>query len=380
MCFGIVNVDPTIKEQVMTGMSVRWRPAVISLGTALVVLAGAGACAKSEDSGTPTATGGNSAGAQVVQSAAPGVPTCTLEQFGGSKIDLKTAKVGFSQSEKEANPFRIAETQSIKDEAAKLGIPAANLQTTNANSQFNKQISDVEQMIDSGVQLLVIAPLNSDGWDSVFAKASAKKVPIITVDRKINATPCKDYLTFIGSDFAEQGKRAADEMAKAMGNKGKVAILLGAAGNNVTTLRTSGFKDEIAKVAPDIKIVFEQTGNFAREDGQKVTEQLLQSNPDINGIYGENDEMALGAITALKGAGKKAGDVKVVSIDGTKGAVQAIVDGWASAVVESNPRFGPLSFATAQSFFGGDPVGQDIIIQDRQYDESNAKADLGSAY
>jgi len=363
----------------MTGMSARWRPAVLSLGTALVVLAAASACAKSEDGDTPTAGGAPaSAGAQVVQSAAPGVPTCTLEQFGGTKVDLKTAKIGFSQSEKEANPFRIAETQSIKDEAAKLGI--TNLTTANANSQFNKQISDVEQMIDSGVQLLIIAPLNSDGWDSVFAKATAKKIPIVTIDRKINASSCTDYLTFIGSNFEEQGKRAADKMAAALGNKGSVAILLGAPGNNVTTLRTKGFKDQIAKIAPDVKIVFEQTGQFSREEGQKVSEQLLQSNPDINGIYAENDEMALGAIVALKGAGKKAGDVKIVTIDGTKGAVQAIVDGWASAVVESNPRFGPLAFQTATKFFNGEPITEDIIIRDREYDESNAKTDLNSAY
>jgi ribose transport system substrate-binding protein len=359
----------------MSAISVRWRPVAASLGAALLLVS---ACAKSEDDGASPAGAPASGGAQVVQSADPGSATCTLDQYGGTKIDLKTAKVGFSQSEKEANPFRIAETQSIKDEAAKLGI--TNLTTANANSQFNKQISDVEQMIDSGVQLLVIAPLNSDGWDSVFAKATAKKVPIITIDRKINATPCKDYLTFIGSDFAKQGERAADEMAKAMGNKGKVAILLGSPGNNVTTLRTSGFKEQMAKIAPEIQIVFEQTGNFAREEGQKVTEQLLQSNPDINGIYGENDEMALGAITALKGAGKKAGDVKVVSIDGTKGAVQAIVDGWASSVIESNPRFGPLAFETATKFFAGEPVGQDIIISDRQYGEDNAKTDLSSAY
>ncbi|KUL22104.1 ABC transporter substrate-binding protein [Actinoplanes awajinensis] len=345
---------------------------------AAALLLGAGACAKSEDSG---ATGGSSAApaaTQVVASAPAGSATCTADQYGAAKLDLKTASVGFSQSEKEANPFRIAETQSIKDEAAKLGI--TKLKTANAASQFNKQISDVEQMIDSGVQLLVIAPLNSDGWDSVFAKAAAKHVPIITIDRKINAAACKDYLTFIGSDFAEQGKRAADAMAKALGNSGEVAILLGAPGNNVTTLRTSGFKDQIAKVAPDIKITFEQTGNFSREDGQKVAEQLLQSNPNINGIYGENDEMALGAITALKGAGKKAGDVKIVSIDGTKGAVQGIVDGWVSAVIESNPRFGPLAFATATTFFTGGPVGQDVVIQDRAYDESNAKTDIGSAY
>lgn len=352
------------------------RRAALALGLALT-LTGAAACAKSEGGGD-TAGGAAPAATQVVASAAPGGATCTIDQYGGTKIDLKTAKVGFSQSEKEANPFRIAETRSIKDEAAKLGI--TNLTTANANSQFNKQISDVEQMIDAGVQLLIIAPLNSDGWDSVFAKASAKKVPIVTIDRKINAAACQDYLTFIGSDFAEQGKRAADEMAKALGNKGEVAILLGAPGNNVTTLRTSGFKEQMAKIAPDIKITFEQTGNFSREEGQKVTEQLLQSNPNINGIYGENDEMALGAVTALKGAGKKAGDVKIVSIDGTKGAVQAIVDGWISAVIESNPRFGPLAFQTAADFFAGKPVGQDIIISDRAYDASNAKSDLGSAY
>ncbi|GAA0473703.1 LacI family transcriptional regulator [Actinoplanes capillaceus] len=350
------------------------RVAVAALAVTFVV----SGCAKSEEEPAATGAGAAPAASQVVQSAAPGAATCTIDQHGGEKIDLKTAKVGFSQSEKEANPFRIAETQSIKDEAAKLGI--TQLTTANANSQFNKQISDVEQMIDAGVQLLIIAPLNSDGWDSVFAKASAKKIPIVTIDRKINATACKDYLSFIGSDFAEQGKRAADEMAKALGNKGEVAILLGAPGNNVTTLRTSGFKDQMAKVAPDIKITFEQTGNFSREEGQKVAEQLLQSKPNINGIYGENDEMALGAVTALKGAGKKPGDVKIVSIDGTKGAVQGIVDGWISAVIESNPRFGPLAFSTAGDFFTGKPVGQDIIIADRSYDESNAKADLASAY
>ncbi|MEU4222396.1 ABC transporter substrate-binding protein [Actinoplanes sp. NPDC026623] len=364
----------------MSAMSGRWRPAVLSLGAALL-LASASACAKSEDGDSPGAGGAPaSAGAQVAQSAAPGAKTCTLDQFGGTKIDLKTAKVGFSQSEKEANPFRIAETQSIKDEAAKLGIPSANLQTTNAASQFNKQISDVEQMIDSGVQLLIIAPLNSDGWDSVFAKASAKKIPIVTIDRKINATSCTDYLTFIGSNFEEQGKRAADKMAAALGNKGEVAILLGAPGNNVTTLRTKGFKDQIAKVAPNVKIVFEQTGQFSREEGQKVSEQLLQSNPGINGIYAENDEMALGAEVALKGAAKKPGEVKIVSIDGTKGAVQAIVDGWIYSVIESNPRFGPLAFETATKFSNGEPIPEDIIISDREYDESNAKTDLNSAY
>jgi ribose transport system substrate-binding protein len=361
----------------MIEMRGRWRPTLAVLSAAALLMTG---CAKAEDEPAAGTSANASAAAQATKSAAAGGSTCTLQQFGGQKVDLRTATIGFSQSEKEANPFRIAETQSIKDEAAKLGIPATNLKVTNADSKFDKQITDVSTLIDQGVQLLVIAPLNSDGWDSVFAKASAKKVPIITIDRKINATPCQDYLTFIGSDFEEQGKRAADKMAAALGNKGSVAILLGSPGNNVTTLRTKGFKDQIAKVAPDIKIAFEQTGQFSREEGQKVTEQLLQSNSDINGIYAENDEMGLGAQVALTGAGKKAGDVKIVSIDGTKGAVKAITDGWFSSVIESNPRFGPLAFQALEDFYSGAGVPEVTIISDEEYTVDNAEAELENAY
>ncbi|MFF4127960.1 ABC transporter substrate-binding protein [Microbispora rosea] len=346
---------------------------------ALAVLLGAAGCAKSETQATAGPGEAASAQQQVVQTPAGSAgPTCTLDQFGGTKFDLKTATVGFSQSEKEANPFRIAETKSIKDEAAKLGIAA--LKVTNAQSQFSKQITDVQQLIAQGVKLLVIAPLNSDGWEPVLQQAAAKKIPIITVDRKINAKPCSDYLTFIGSDFYEQGKRAADQMIKALSGKGKVAILLGAPGNNVTTERTNGFKDRIKEKAPDIQISFEQTGEFAREKGQQVTEQLIQSNPDINGIYAENDEMALGAVTALKGAGKDPGAIKIVSVDGTRSAVQAIAEGWLHAVVESNPRFGPLAFETARKFLDGEPIPDKVIISDREYDGSNAEASLGEAY
>jgi ABC-type sugar transport system substrate-binding protein len=237
----------------------------------------------------------------------------------------------------------------------------------------------VQQLIAQGAQALVIAPLNFDGWEPVLQQAAAKHIPIITVDRKINATACKDYVTFIGSDFYQQGKRAADQMVKALGGKGKVAILLGASGNNVTTDRTNGFKDELEQKAPAIQITFQQTGEFAREKGQQVTEQLIQSNPDVNGLYAENDEMALGAVTALKGAGKRAGQIKIVSVDGTRGAVSQIPSGWISAVIESNPRFGPLAFHTLSRFLGGEAIPDKVIISDREYDSSNAQQFLSSA-
>ena len=306
-------------------------------------------------------------------------PTCSLEDYKGEKIDLKEAVVGFSQSEKEDNPFRIAETQSIKDEAEKLGVK--KLITTNAQSTLSKQISDIQDMISQGAQVLIVAPLNSDGLEPALKAARDKNIPVITIDRKVNAAPCEDYVTFLGSNFVEQGKRAADQLIEGTDGKAKVAILLGSSGNAVTTDRTKGFKDQVAAEAPDVEIVAEQTGDFARDKGQSVTEQLLQANPDITAIYAENDEMGLGAQAAIVAAGKTPGtDIQIYSIDGTRNAVEQITTGSYNGVIESNPRFGPLAFKTIQEFMDGQPVGQDIIIADSEYDPSNAEERLNSAY
>ncbi|MEU0066283.1 ABC transporter substrate-binding protein [Streptomyces albidoflavus] len=350
--------------------------AVACLLAATATLAASG-CSKSETA--DTSKGDAAAGAQATQPADTSGKGCTLETYGAPELDLKDAVVGFSQSEKEANPFRIAETQSIKDEAAKVGVK--KLLTTNAQSQLPKQISDIQDMLAQGADFLIVAPLNSDGLEPAFKAAAAKKVPVLTVDRKVNAEACKDYLSFLGSDFVEQGRRAADAMIKATGGKGQVAILLGASGNNVTTDRTKGFVDRVEEKAPDLEIVAQQTGEFARDKGQQVMEQLIQSKPGITGVYAENDEMGLGAITALKANGKKPGDdVKIVSVDGTRNAVQALAKGEMNAVIESNPRFGPLAFATAKKFYAGESIPENVLISDRAYDQDNAEKSLGGAY
>ncbi|MER8089113.1 ABC transporter substrate-binding protein [Streptomyces sp. NPDC058316] len=356
----------------------RSRPLVVACLLLAAVTSAASGCAKSETS--DNAGGDSSQGAQTAKSLESSSGSgCSLQAYGAPKLDLKDAVVGFSQSEKEANPFRIAETRSIKDEAEKVGV--RKLLTTNAQSQLSKQISDIQDMLSQGAQFLIVAPLNSDGLEPAFKAAAAKKVPVLTIDRKVNSTACKDHVAFLGSDFVEQGRRAADAMIKATGGKGKVAVLLGASGNNVTTDRTKGFVDQLEAQAPGLEIVAQQTGEFARDKGQQVMEQLIQSKPDITAVYAENDEMGLGAVTALKAAGKKPGkDIKIVSVDGTRNAVQALVDGEYNAVIESNPRFGPLAFATAQKFYNGEEIPENVIISDRAYDESNAKASLGGAF
>jgi ribose transport system substrate-binding protein len=350
----------------------------LATGAGLVLTLSVGACAKSE-SGTGSSGGGSSDSAAAAQQVAGEKGgSCTPDQYGAKKLDLKDATVGFSQSEKEANPFRIAETQSMKDEAEKRGV---KIETTNANSQLPKQIADIKTLLAKGVDVLVVAPLNSSGLEPAYTAAAEKGVPVITVDRQMDTGFCKNWVTFIGSDFLEQGHRAAKAMDKATGGKANVAILLGSSGNNVTTNRTKGFVDEIKASAPGLKVVAQQTGDFSREKGQQVTEQLLQANPKIDAIYAENDEMGIGAITAITGLGKTPGkDIKIVSVDGTRNAVQAIVDGKMNAVIESNPRFGPLAFDTATKFLSGKPVRENIIIKDRAYDSSNAKEDVGSAY
>ena len=318
-------------------------------------------------------------GQQVVQTAVPG-EVCTYDKYNGGvpALDLATATIGFAQSEKEANPFRTAETKSMQDEAARLGY---KLLYTNAQSDLNKEISDIKGMIDQGAQVLVISPLNSEGLDPALDYAKEKQVPVMTIDRFLTTkTACSDYVGWIGSDFVEQGRRAAAAMIRESGGSCDLAILLGAPGVNVTDDRNSGFKEGLQTAGSTINIVAEQAADFERAKGQTVTEQLITAHPEISCIYAHNDEMALGAVAALKAAGLDPGDVKIITIDGTQGAVQGIVDGWISGVIESNPRFGPLAFKALADFYSGPGVPVKTIISDKEYTKDNAASELPNAY
>jgi ABC-type sugar transport system substrate-binding protein len=293
-------------------------------------------------------------------------------------LKLQDAVVGFSQSEKEVNPFRIAETESIRSEAKQRN--AKELVYTNANSQASKQISDIRDMIAQDVDAIIVAPLLEEGMDPALNAANQAGVPVFLIDRETAGTPCEDYITFMGSNFFKQGKQAADLLADFTNEKANVAVLEGTPGASVTIDRTEGFEQQLKKY-PNMEIVASQTGEFLRTKGQTVMEQLIQSNPNIDAIYAENDEMALGAIQALKDAGKDPGqDVKVVSIDGTRQAVQAIIAGDINAVIETNPRFGPLAFDTIEKFLAGKPIPQKIIVQDDIYTKENAQEKLDETY
>ncbi|MXN47244.1 substrate-binding domain-containing protein [Shinella kummerowiae] len=290
-----------------------------------------------------------------------------------------TYKVGFAQTESN-NPWRIAQTNSMKAEAEKLGF---QLVYTDAAGSAAKQVADVNAMIAQGVDVIFLAPREEKPLIPAVMAAKKAGIPVILLDRSVDPSLAKageDYLTFIGSNFVEEGKRVAEWLAKNANGKSKIIELEGTTGSSPANDRKKGF-DEAIQAAGGFEIVASQTGDFARDKGRQVAEALLQAHPDADIIYAHNDEMAMGAIAALEAAGKVPGkDVLVLSIDGGKEAVQAVVDGKIAAVVECNPRFGPKAFETMLRYAKGEAIDPILVNEDKFYDASNAAAELANAY
>ncbi|MDX0775606.1 substrate-binding domain-containing protein [Sinorhizobium medicae] len=291
----------------------------------------------------------------------------------------ETYKVGFAQTESN-NPWRIAQTNSMKAEAEKLGH---QLVYTDAAGSAAKQVADVNSMIAQGVDLIFLAPREEKPLIPAVMAAKKAGIPVILLDRSVDPSLAKageDYVTFIGSDFIEEGKRIAEWLIKNANGKSKIIELEGTTGSSPANDRKKGF-DETIKTAGGFEIVASQSGDFARDKGRQVAEALLQAHPDADIVYAHNDEMAIGAIAAIEAAGKVPGkDVLVLSIDGGKEAVQAVIDGKIAAVVECNPRFGPKAFETMLRYVKGEKIDPLVINEDKFYDSTNAAAELANAY
>ncbi|MBZ9814702.1 ABC transporter substrate-binding protein [Mesorhizobium sp. CA7] len=288
-------------------------------------------------------------------------------------------KVGFAQTESN-NPWRLAETKSMQDEAAKLGH---QLVYADAAGSSAKQASDVNSMIAQGVDAIFLPPREDKPLVPVILAARDAGIPVFLIDRDVDHTmakPGQDYVTFIGSDFINEGNRIAEWVVKNANGKSKIIELEGTTGSSPANDRKKGFDDIIAKHS-EFKIVASQSGDFARDKGRQVAETLLQAHPEADIIYAHNDEMALGAIAALEAAGKTPGkDVLIVSIDGEKDGVQAIVDGKIGAICGCSPLFGPKAFATMADYAAGKQIPPFIKNDDDFYDGTNAKDKISTAF
>ncbi len=332
--------------------------------------ASASGAASTSASGSASSSASGSAAAPADNAAAGG---------GAPTLNGKPTKVGFSQVESNG-AWRLAQTASMQAEAQARGY---ELVYSDAGGSEAKQIADVDAMIAAGVQAIFLAPKSEGPLAQAVLRAKAAGIPVILLDRNVDqniAKPGQDYVTFIGSDFIEEGKRAAEWLIENTGGQAKIIQLEGTVGSSPANDRRKGFEDAIAN-QPGMQILASQTGDFDRDEGRQVMAQLLTAHPDVTAVYTHNDEMAIGAITALEAAGKVPGkDVIMVSIDGTRDALQAIIDGKLGATVECNPKFGPKAFDTLEAYANGEQIPPKIINPDKFFDSSNAQAEIANAY
>ena len=266
--------------------------------------------------------------------------------------------------------WRTANTASMKETAEKLGIK--QLVFSDAQQKQENQIAAVRACIQQKVDVIALPPVVEDGWDAVLTEAKNAKIPVIIVDRSVSADKSL-YAAHIGSDMVLEGERAAEEFNKMMPDGGAVLELSGTTGSGAAVGRAKGFRN---KLNANIKILDSQTGNFTRAEAVPVMQAFLkkyQPGTDFQGVFIHNDDMGIGAIEAMKAAGVKPGDLKIVSVDGTRGGFQAMVDGWFQADVECNPLLGPQVLDMALKLANGQPVDAEVLTNETVYYPDKAK-------
>jgi simple sugar transport system substrate-binding protein len=263
--------------------------------------------------------------------------------------------------------WRTANSASFKETATQLGIK--QLIFSDAQQKQENQISAIRSCIQQGVNVIALPPVVETGWDAVLTEAKNANIPVIVVDRSVTADPSL-YAAHIGSDMVIEGQRSAEEMNKLLPNGGSIVELSGTTGSGAANGRAKGFRE---KLNPNIKIIDSQTGNFTRAEGKPVMEAFLKKyEGKIDGAFIHNDDMAIGAIEAMKAAGLKPGDVKIVSVDGTRGGFQAMVDGWIQADVECNPLLGPQVMDLAVKLMNGEPIVKEVLTDEGVFYPENA--------
>jgi len=299
---------------------------------------------------------------------AAGLP---LAAFGQKKIVL-----GFSQIGAESE-WRTANTESIKQSAKDAGI---ELKFSDAQQKQENQIKAIRSFIAQKVDVIGFSPVVETGWGTVLREAKAAKIPVILTDRSVNEKDDSLWVTFMGSDFLEEGRRAGRWLvANVKGDPVNIVELQGTVGSAPAIDRKKGF-EEIIKDKPQYKIIRSQTGDFTRAKGKEVMQAFLKAEgKKINVLYAHNDDMAIGAIQAIEEAGLKPGkDITIISIDGVKGAFEAMMAGKLNVTVECSPLLGPQLMKAVQDIVAGKPVPKRIVTQEGVFPMETAAKEFPS--
>ncbi|MBS0446645.1 MAG: ABC transporter substrate-binding protein [Proteobacteria bacterium] len=278
--------------------------------------------------------------------------------FADDKLVLGFAQVG-AESE-----WRTANTESIKSAAKDAGI---ELKFSDAQQKQENQIKAIRAFIAQKVDVIGFSPVVESGWGTVLREAKAAKIPVILSDRAVDEKDDTLWVTFMGSDFVEEGRKAGRWLLENYKGQGDVAIveLQGTVGSAPAIDRKKGF-EEIIKAQPRYKIIRSQTGDFTRAKGKEVMEAFLKAEgKKINVLYAHNDDMAIGAIQAIEEAGMKPGkDITIISIDGVKGAFEAMIAGKLNVSVECSPLLGPQLMQAAKDLKAGKTLPKRIVTKE----------------
>lgn len=277
---------------------------------------------------------------------------------GGNKTaqpQEKTEKkvIGFSVSTLN-NPFFVDLRDGAQAAAKEMGV---ELVVMDAQNDASKQMSNIENLVQQKVSVLIVNPVDSKAIAPAIEAANKANIPVITVDRSAEGGK---IVSAIASDNVAGGKMAAQLLIDKLGGKGKIIELEGIPGSSAANDRGKGFDDAI-KAAAGIAIVAKQPADFDRAKGMKVMENILQANPEIQAVFAQNDEMALGAVEAIKAANRT--NVLVVGFDATADAVTAVNNGDMLATVAQKPKdMGKISIETAKKIMNGESVAAAIPV------------------
>jgi ABC-type sugar transport system substrate-binding protein len=293
---------------------------------------------------------------------------------GGSKPQGSGDSIvlGFSQIGAESE-WRTANTASIQSAAPEAGI---TLRFSDAQQKQENQIKALRSFIAQRVDVIAFSPVVETGWETVLREAKAAKIPVILTDRAVQVSDDSLYLSLIGSDFVEEGRKAGRwllENTKDVQGDINIVELQGTVGSAPANDRKKGFAEIIA-ADPRYKIIRSQTGDFTRAKGKEVMEAFLKAEgKKINVLFAHNDDMAIGAIQAIEEAGMKPGsDITIISIDGVKGAFEAMIAGKLNVTVECSPLLGPQLMAAVKDVVAGKPIPKRIVTEESVFPKETA--------
>ncbi|MEV0166903.1 monosaccharide ABC transporter substrate-binding protein (CUT2 family) [Nonomuraea fuscirosea] len=312
--------------------------------------------------------------ALAVTSCGSGSGGTTSASSGGGD---STVTMGFSQVGAESG-WRTANTKSVQESAKTAGI---TLKFSDAQQKQENQIKAIRSFIQQRVDVIAFSPVVESGWDPVLKEAQNAKIPVILTDRAVDSKDTTLYKTFLGSDFIEEGKKAGQwlvEEYKDSTDKVNIVELQGTTGSAPANDRKAGFQ-EVIGADTKFQIVATQTGDFTRAKGKEVMEAFLKSTPDIDVLYAHNDDMGLGAIEAIEGAGKVPGkDIKIITVDAVKDGMQALADGKINFIVECSPLLGPQLMDLAKKVVKGEEVPARVVTEETTFTQDQAKQALPS--